>query len=71
MRSKMKISRVVNQITYERSLVSGHKITQNAVAAAVRRILQNSEVGEASNSCVLLSQQSIITAQDNEQESDQ
>jgi len=55
MRSEMKISRVVNQITCQHSLISGHKITPNAVAATVRRILQNSEVDEASTSCILLS----------------
>jgi hypothetical protein len=55
MRSEMKISRVVNPLTCQTSLVSGHKISQNVVAAAVRRILQNSEVDGAFIFCILLS----------------
>jgi hypothetical protein len=51
----MKIVCVVYPITCQRSVVSGHKISQNAVAAAVRRILQNSELDEAFTFCILLS----------------
>jgi len=55
MRSKMKIFRVVNPVTCQSSLVSGHKLSQNAVTAAVRRILQNSETEEALSFCILFS----------------
>jgi hypothetical protein len=47
MRSEMKISRVVNPITCQSSLVSGHKLSQNVVTAVIRRILQNSERDKA------------------------